>query len=127
MNRLHNVNNPYQGTYKKSLCVCSAGLLRSPTLAEILIKEYGHNARAVGANKEYALIVIDAVLIAWADEIVFVNKENYEEVCKDSKLAKILTKKTVKILDIEDSFEFREEPLIQALKEAYEKATPIIL
>ena len=39
MNRLANTQNKYQGKYKKVLCVCSAGLLRSPTAALVLSQE----------------------------------------------------------------------------------------
>ncbi len=61
-NRLHNMRNPHQGSNKKVLCVCSAGLLRSPTLAWILSNEpFNFNTRAVGTSSEYALIVLDEV------------------------------------------------------------------
>jgi len=80
-NRIHNITNPYQGSRKKSLCVCSAGLLRSPTLSYTLMSEpYNRNARAVGHNKEYALIPLDPVYIAWADEIICVDEESYDAV-----------------------------------------------
>ena len=78
-NRIHNITNPYQGNRKKSLCICSAGLLRSPTLSYTLMSEpYNRNARAVGHNQEYALIPLDPVHIAWADEIICVDKESYD-------------------------------------------------
>ncbi len=71
MNRMHNAGNLHQGQYKKVLCVCSAGLLRSPTTAVVLSKEpYNFNTRAAGCVPDYALIKVDAVLIHWADEIV---------------------------------------------------------
>ena len=45
-NRLSNVNNRFQGNFKRVLYVCSAGLLRSPTLAEILSQApYNFNTR----------------------------------------------------------------------------------
>lgn len=73
MNRLANSKNRYQGDMKKVLCVCSAGLLRSPTVAWILSNNpFNFNTRAVGITKEYALIPVDEVLIMWADEIVVV-------------------------------------------------------
>ena len=73
LNQLANVGNPFQGKAKKVLCVCSAGLLRSPTLANVLHRQFGFNTRAVGYCQEYALIPISQALIWWADEIVFVN------------------------------------------------------
>ena len=74
-NQLSNVSNYFQGNAKKVLCVCSAGLLRSPTVANVLHQELGYNTRAVGTAKEYALIPITEALVAWADEIVFVDED----------------------------------------------------
>lgn len=79
-NRIHNITNPYQGNRIKSLCVCSAGLLRSPTLSYVLMNQYNRNTRAVGYNKEYALIPIEPIHIAWADEIICVDEESYDKV-----------------------------------------------
>lgn len=70
MNRLGNAFNPYQGKEKKVLCLCSAGLLRSPTMANVLHQEYGFNTRSAGVAHEYAIIPVDEVLLMWADEIV---------------------------------------------------------
>ena len=50
-NRLGNSRNIYQGKDKRVLCVCSAGLLRSPTAANVLHKEFGYNTRACGSLK----------------------------------------------------------------------------
>lgn len=67
-NQIANTQNPYQGDAVKALCVCSAGLLRSPTIAKVLT-ERGYNTRAAGMSQEYALIPVTPALIAWADEI----------------------------------------------------------
>ena len=64
-NALWNCKNPYQGRDKRVLCVCSAGLLRSPTIAKVLVMN-GYNTRSCGC-RDYALIQIDNVLIEWAD------------------------------------------------------------
>jgi small subunit ribosomal protein S1 len=67
-NRLGNVNNGFQGKFRHVLCVCSAGLLRSPTLAEILSQPpYNFNTRAVGIAKEFALIPIDMLSVSRID------------------------------------------------------------
>ena len=56
MNRLANSSNRYQGEYKRVLCVCSAGLLRSPTAALVLSQEpYNFNTRAAGLDEAFAL------------------------------------------------------------------------
>ncbi len=77
MNALHNCKNPYQGAEKRVLCLCSAGLLRSPTAAFVLQKELGYNTRAAGVT-DYALIPVTEVLLKWADEIVCVNQETFD-------------------------------------------------
>ena len=60
MNRLANTHNPYQGDFKKVLCVCSAGLLRSPSTAFVLSQDpFNFNTIAAGINEDYALIVVD--------------------------------------------------------------------
>ena len=106
-------DNPYQGTDKKVLFVCSAGLLRSATGSRIYGSKY--NTRCCG-TMSYALIPLSDNLIAWADEIVFVNKENYDFV-KDH-LDFGPTK--VVVLDIPDRYEHMHPELIQAFKDQYE-------
>jgi predicted protein tyrosine phosphatase len=67
-NQLANAKNPHQGKAVKALCVCSAGLLRSPSIAKYLT-EKGYNTRACGTSQEYALIPLSPALLTWADEI----------------------------------------------------------
>lgn len=121
LNRLSNVGNPNQGTDKKVLCVCSAGLLRSPTMAEVLSRApYKYNTRACGSDKEYALIPIDDALIYWADEIVFVNRQNYDQTLREYKPE--LSRRMTKVLDLPDSYQFRHPKLIKEIKKQYDKA-----
>lgn len=105
-NQLHNVGNPHQGHDRKVVVVCSAGLLRSPTLANKLHNEFGYNTRAVGACKSFALIPISQALIWWADEIVFVDAEAYLELDQEEKdeIEAVGVKKI--ILNIPDDFEY---------------------
>lgn len=118
MNRLGNCTNPYQGSTKKVLCVCSAGLLRSPTAAVVLSQEpYNFNTRAAGLSDEYALIPVDDVLLTWADEIVCMEEAQIQVLRQ--KLTKLgLTTKIV-CLNIRDSFEYRNKELIQQIKDSY--------
>lgn len=116
-NRLHNATNPLQGPYKRILCVCSAGLLRSPTMAFVL-GQMGHNARAVGSVPNYALIPIDEVLIYWAQEIVFVNKENHDDV----KHKYDLSNTDVIVLDIPDNYNYRDPDLMKICEDQYKAA-----
>ena len=115
MNRKYNSKNPYQGKYKRVLCVCSAGLLRSPTAAWVLSNEpYGFNTRAAGIDAGHALIPVDDVLIEWADEIV----------CMDIYQQKQLqerTKKPVFNLRVGDNFEYREKGLCKIIQMRYDE------
>lgn len=112
-NRLWNVKNPAQGTTKKVLCVCSAGLLRSPTAAVVLSQEpFSFNTRSCGFIKDYALIYCDNVLIEWADEIVLLEPSFYTEL-------RSLTDKPIINLDILDHYNYREKKLMELIKEKY--------
>lgn len=112
------VRNPYQGTDKKVLFVCSMGILRSATGARLYAPKY--NTRTAGSWQD-ALVPITPILIAWADEIVFVNKENYEQVIKslDSHAFEFVNNKS-KVLDIPDQYPHMHPELIKAFKEQYE-------
>lgn len=110
MNRAYNAKNPYQGKYKKVLCVCSAGLLRSPTVAWVLSnKPYNFNTRAAGLDASFALIPVDNVLIEWADEIVCMDE--YQQLQLKKK-----TEKPVHNLRIGDSFEYRDKGLVTIIR-----------
>jgi predicted protein tyrosine phosphatase len=108
-------NNPYQGKDKRVLFVCSAGILRSATAARIYAKKY--NTRAAG-SEGYALIPVSHELVLWAQEIVFVNKENYEETSKHFHLEDFPC--LVKVLDIPDRYEHMHPKLIASFEEQYE-------
>lgn len=118
MNRLGNCHNQYQGNYKKVLCVCSAGLLRSPSVALVLSQEpFNFNTRAAGINENFALIPVDQVLLEWADEIVCMDRTEAWTVKRMLDNFKMVTKKPfVKILDIPDSFEYRDPELLKIIK-----------
>ena len=113
MNRKYNSKNPYQGKYKRVLCVCSAGLLRSPTVAWVLSNEpYNYNTRAAGIDVGHALIPVDDVLINWADEIVCMD-ERQEEVLRSK------TEKKIWNLQIGDNFEYRDKGLVEIIRIHY--------
>ena len=117
MNRLANATNLFQGKYKRVLCVCSAGLLRSPTAALVLSQEpYNYNTRATGLTKEFALVPVDQVLLHWADEIVCMNPEQAEELRE-----RLETDKPVIVLNIEDRYRYRDPELVEQIKAAYDK------
>ena len=116
-NRLGNCKNPYQGDFKKVLCVCSAGLLRSPTAAVVLSQEpFNFNTRAAGLQEEFALIPVDDVLLEWADEIVCMTP--------DQKLTLIQrTNKPIICLNISDNYDYRNPDLMRVIRENYELLT----
>lgn len=110
-NQLANVSNRFQTDAKKILTVCSAGLLRSPTAANILHKQFGFNTRACGSCKDFALIPITEALIAWADELVFVNQDNFDDLDEDELDAIRSWSKRVVILNIPDEHNWGDEAL----------------
>lgn len=122
-NRLGNCHNRYQGDDKRVLCVCSAGLLRSPTTANVLHKEFGYNTRACGVSQEYALVILDEVLLEWADEIVFMEMEHYQEAKRIH--GSRVNDKVSYILGIPDRYEYMNEDLQQLIKKNYDDATMI--
>lgn len=107
-------DNPYQGNDKRVLFVCSAGVLRSATAARLYAKRY--NTRAAGSSP-YALIPVSGDLLLWANEVVFVNKENYEDVAREYDMSEM----TVRVLDIPDDHDHMHPNLIKAFEEQYEK------
>jgi len=119
MNRLANSSNQFQGKYKRVLCVCSAGLLRSPTASFVLSQDpYNFNTRAAGLEASFALIPVDRVLLEWAQEVVCMTEE--QKTTLVTKLMALGKATKVIALNIEDSFEYRNPELIQLIKERYD-------
>lgn len=106
-------DNEYQGKDKRVLFVCSAGLLRSATAARMYAPRY--NTRAAGSY-EYALVPLSNALVLWAQEIVFVNKENYDY----ASYRYDFSEHDVKVLDIPDKYNHMHPELIKAFEEQYE-------
>ena len=120
-NQLGNVTNQFQTKAKKILAVCSAGLLRSPTTANILHKEFGFNTRACGSCKDFALIPISEALIVWADEIVFVNWDNFDDLDFQEKETILNYDKTFSILSIPDEHSWGEPELEKVIIEQFNR------
>lgn len=83
-----------------------------------VLGQMGHNARAVGSVPNYALIPIDEVLLHWAQQIVFVNKENYDDV----KHKYDLSNTDVIVLDIPDNYNYRDPELMKICEDQYKAA-----
>jgi predicted protein tyrosine phosphatase len=111
-------DNPYQGKDYRVLFVCSAGLLRSATAANFFARK-GYNTRSAG-SAPYALVPLSANLIHWAQNIVFVNQENYEQALntfdKDPDLYHMIQDKA-QVLKIPDNFEYNNPVLISMLED----------
>lgn len=108
-------DNPFQGKAHRALFVCSAGLLRSATMANYYAKK-GWNTRAAG-SADYALIPVSANLLAWANQIYFVNRANYEEVLALHGLEFEQKIKNAVVLDIPDIYGYNDIGLIKAIEE----------
>lgn len=109
-------DNPYQGTDHRALFICSAGILRSATMANYYAKK-GWNTRSAGSH-EYALIPVSANLLAWADQIYFVNQENFlavMDVWGNSEFTDKLKKAIV--LNIPDNYEYNNAKLLKIIVE----------
>jgi predicted protein tyrosine phosphatase len=131
-NRIANVNNQFQnlGQFTRVLCVCSAGLLRSPTIARILQRDYDNvNVRAAGITKEYALVPVDAVLITWADVIICAEdshadfiERSFSDILEDTNKGFAYKAKTPLIaLNIPDDYSFAEPKLESIIREKLTK------
>lgn len=113
------VSNPYQGSDKRVLFVCSMGILRSATGARIYANRY--NTRCAGSWHD-ALIPLNNNLLSWAQEIVFVNRNNYEQVQRymlDENMD-LTSDFNVRVLDIPDRYTHMHPELIKAFHEQYE-------
>jgi predicted protein tyrosine phosphatase len=117
-NRFHNISNPYQGNLKKVLCVCSAGLLRSPTLAYLLSGDpWNYNTRAVGTDVGHALIPVELIHLVWSDLIICMNGEQERFLKEMKKSSKWKVRAKIVCINVPDAFEYRDPALIELLKE----------
>lgn len=117
-NRMHMAKHPSQGKAKKVLCVCTGGLLRSPTTAWVLSNPpYNYNTRSAGLKPEYALTPVDDVLIHWADEIVCMTNEHLKTLKKKFDISK----KKVTCLGLSDDYLYRDPRLIKEIKSRYKR------
>lgn len=121
-NQLANITNRWQTDVKRVLTVCSAGLLRSPTAANVLHKEFGFNTRSAGSSFSFALIPMSEALIAWADQIVFVKNVNYWEAMEE--FDNNMQNKEVVVLNISDEHSWNDPELQKAIKEEYLNSKP---
>jgi len=96
-------SNSYQGDYKRVLTVCSANMLRSPTIAHVLASTpYDYNTRSAGTHS-FALIPV-------TEELLF------QKQLMDLNLDKPLVN-----LRIPDNYEYRNPELIAMIRQRYDE------
>lgn len=119
-NQLANTSNQYQGSQPKILCLCSAGLLRSATIADILVKSGKYNVRNAGCSQEYALIPLSTALLEWADTIIVVKEW---ETFINSVLVEFYMTDEVNVIsiDIPDEYSRNDPTLINIITDALTK------
>ena len=114
-------SNSFQGDYKRVLTVCSANMLRSPTIAHILSADpYNFNTRSAG-TEPYALIPVTEDLLMWADEVVCADTEHALWI--RNKMMAWMIDKPIIDLQIPDNYEYRNPELIEMIKERYGQRT----
>jgi predicted protein tyrosine phosphatase len=119
--------NPNQGNYKRVLCICTGGILRSPTAAWVLSNEpYSFNTRSAG-TEPFALIRLDKELLGWADEVVCMEEKHRLAIERMDIQDQIHYPKgsmpPIRVLGIPDDYEYRDPALIKRIRTAYEKET----
>lgn len=111
--------NEAQGRYLRVLFVCSAGLLRSPTAAKVA-GEFNINARAAGSLPYLALIPVSANLVIWAEKLVFMNRENFEQTLEifngEPDFVGAINNKSV-VWNIEDHYDYNDKMLQSVLRD----------
>ena len=129
-NRMGNAHNHHQGIMPRILCVCSAGLLRSPTLAWVLSNPpYNCNTRAVGVSEEYALIPIELVHLEWADAIFCMDDDQAKYIRSVMEKGKTVGKRTytvgnpkkpIYVLNLADCYGTRSPELVEEINKLLE-------
>jgi predicted protein tyrosine phosphatase len=93
------------------LFICSKNQWRSPT-AELLFKNHPlHQARSAGTSDK-ARVRLSQKMIDWADEI-FVMEYRHRDIIKQNFR---LNGKTLRVLDIEDLYQFNDPELVEILQ-----------
>ncbi len=112
-------SNSYQGDYKRVLTVCSANMLRSPTIAVVLsMPPYDYNTRSAGTHS-FALVPVTEDLLMWADEVVCADTEHALAI-RDKMMEYQLDKPIVN-LRIPDIYEYRNPELIMMIRRRYDE------
>jgi len=109
--------NKYQGDYKKVLCVCAIGCLRSPTVARVLQEKYGYNTRSCGLDVKNAIVPFTIKLAFWADEIVCMESYMVHEI--EDQLSRVGFNRDIVCLDLSDDYDYMQQDLCDAILMEY--------
>lgn len=123
-NKMMVVKNSFQGTALRVLCVCSGGVLRSPTAAEVLSRPpFNFNTRSCG-SADYALIPLTEALALWADEVVVFDTghmQAFMDVFTGALAGEEATCPMVHVMSIEDDYDFRDPELVAMLETKFKE------
>jgi predicted protein tyrosine phosphatase len=112
-------DNEWQGDIKRVLCLCSANMLRSPTMQVVLSSDpFNYNTRSAG-TEEYALIKLTADLLGWADEIICADTEHHNRVHDLMGRLPFLRDVPIVNLRIPDIYGYRDPQLVQLIRDRY--------
>ena len=96
--------------HPRALCVCSAGMLRSATMAWVLSNSpFDFNTRACG-TEEFALVRLDMVLYKWSDYVLFAHKQH-----QDFAFKKFGKRDNTFVVGLEDKYNYRDPELLRVL------------
>ena len=99
------------------LFICSRNQWRSPTAEHIWRKSISYNVRSAGTSPR-ARKTVSSEDIDWAD-IIFV-MENKHKNRLIAQFSRMLTQKSIYILDIPDNYQFMDPELVSELTEKVE-------
>ena len=112
-----NYNQRYD-KYQRVLCICSGGLLRSPTTAWVLANDpFNYNTRSAGIDSHHALTLVDDVIVEWADIIVVMNKTQKHQLLEAYDLKN--ADKLIVVMNLPDRFQYRDPELVQKIKDIF--------
>lgn len=98
---------------KNVLFICSRNQWRSPTAENIWRKHAEINVRSAGTSLK-ARKTVNANDITWAD-VIFVMEEKHKNRLK-ADFSRLLSHKTMYVLDIQDEYQYMDASLIEELE-----------
>jgi predicted protein tyrosine phosphatase len=107
-----------EGTATRLLFVDDKGVVKSAT-AQLLAGNMNINARACGVNIQSALIPVSLQLANWAQKIVFLDQQSYDdfaELFKDYRLDLLSAQAKSVTLDLPNTYFYMQNDLVNALK-----------